>query len=47
MGMIKERKKFKTRLEQKNPTNLKGNVNQLNNSFDIDHTTIKEQQTKK
>lgn len=47
MGMIKDRKKFKTTKEQKNPTNLKGNINQLNNSFDIDNNTIKEQQTKK
>lgn len=47
MGMIKDRKKFKTTKEQTNPTNPTANVNQDINEFDIDKATIKKQQNKK
>jgi len=46
MGVIEDRKKFKTKVEQTNPTNLTANVNQKTNQFDIDKATIKKQQTK-
>lgn len=47
MGIIRDRKKFNTTKEQTNPTNLKGNINQTTNDFDIDEATIKKQQNKK
>lgn len=47
MGIIEDRKKFKRKVEQTNPTNLKGNINQDTNDFDIDKPTIKKQQNKK
>ncbi|SDH99050.1 hypothetical protein [Winogradskyella thalassocola] len=47
MGIIKDKKKFKTTKTQTNPTNPTGNVNQKTNEFDIDKETIKSQQTKK
>ncbi|MBU2928460.1 hypothetical protein [Winogradskyella psychrotolerans] len=47
MGIIEDRKKFKTTKEQTNPTNLTANVNQKTNEFDIDKKTIKSQQSKK
>lgn len=40
-------RKFKSSIEQKNPTNPTGNVNQKTNKFDIDKKTIKDQQNKK
>ncbi len=40
-------RKFESKIEQKNPTNPTGNVNQETNKFDIDEKTIKEQQNKK
>ncbi len=46
MGIIEDRKKFKTTKEQTNPTNPNGNVNQKTNKFDIDEKTIKKQQKK-
>lgn len=46
MGIIEDKKKFKRKKEQKNPTNPTGNINQKTNQFDIDKKTIKEQQTK-
>ncbi|TCK66879.1 hypothetical protein DFQ05_2165 [Winogradskyella wandonensis] len=47
MGMIKDRKKFKTSKTQTNPTNPTANINQDTNDFDIDKATIKKQQVKK
>lgn len=40
-------KKFERKVEQKNPTNPTGNVNQEPKEFDIDEKTIKKQQSKK
>ena len=42
-------RKFERKVEQTNPTNPTGKVNQTKttNSFDIDSKTIKEQQNKK
>tara|TARA_R110002012_G_scaffold120259_2_gene269458 strand:- start:447 stop:590 length:144 start_codon:yes stop_codon:yes gene_type:complete len=47
MGTIKDNKKFKTTVEQTNPTNPTANVNQKTNKFDIDKSTIKDQKVKK
>ncbi|WP_179351715.1 hypothetical protein [Winogradskyella vidalii] len=48
MGIIKDKKKFKTKTEnQTNLTNPTANVNQKTNEFDIDKKTIKDQQSKK
>lgn len=41
------KKKFESKIDQKNPTNPTGNVNQETNKFDIDEKTIKKQQNKK
>ena len=46
MGIIEDKKKFKSKKEQENPTNLTANVNQQTNKFDIDERTIKNQQNK-
>jgi hypothetical protein len=40
-------RKFERTVEQKNPTNPTGNINQNTNDFDIDAETICEQRTKK
>lgn len=40
-------RKFERKVEQTNPTNPTGNINQNTNDFDIDKKTIKEQQNKK
>jgi hypothetical protein len=48
MGMIEDRKKFKTTKEQTNPANPDGIAKKTNtNKFDIDERTIKNQQNKK
>ncbi len=47
MGIIKDRKKFKRKEEQENPTNPTGNTKIDTNKFDIDEKTIKNQQNKK
>lgn len=47
MGIIADKRKFKPTKEQNNPTNPTGNVNQPTNEFDIDESTIKDQQKKK
>ncbi len=47
MGIIKDNKKFKRKVEQNNPTNPTGNTNIETNDFDIDKETIKIQQNKK
>ncbi|MDN3494097.1 hypothetical protein [Winogradskyella bathintestinalis] len=48
MGIIEDKKKFKTKTQNQtdlnNPTK---HVNQKTNKFDIDKKTIKDQQTKK
>ncbi|WP_344729468.1 MULTISPECIES: hypothetical protein [Corallibacter] len=46
MGTIEDKRKFKPKKEQNNPTNPTGNTNQNTNQFDIDKDTIKEQQNK-
>ena len=47
MGTIEDKKKFKRKVEQRNPTNPTGNTNIETNKFDIDKPTIKKQQNKK
>lgn len=47
MGIIKDKKKFKRKVEQSNPTNPTGNTQMDTNKFDIDERTIKNQQNKK
>ncbi len=47
MGVIKDKKKFKRKVEQNNPTNPTGNVNQTTNKVDFDNISIKKQQNKK
>ncbi|GAB4157755.1 MAG: hypothetical protein Tsb0033_10050 [Winogradskyella sp.] len=47
MGIIADKRKFKSTKEQSNPTNPTGNINQSTNEFDIDEKTIKDQQKKK
>ncbi len=47
MGIIEDKKKFKRKEEQKNPTNPTGNTNIETNDFDIDEKTIKKQRKKK
>ena len=48
MGTIGDKRKFKRTTEQNHPTNPKGIANKTNtNKFDIDETTIKDQQNKK
>lgn len=47
MGITKDNRKFKRKVEQSNPTNPTGNVNIDTNKFDIDKGSIKDQQNKK
>lgn len=47
MGIFADKRKFKRKTEQSNPTNPTGNINIDTNKFDIDEDTIKEQQNKK
>jgi hypothetical protein len=47
MGTIKDKRKFKRKVEQHNPANPTANTNIDTNKFDIDDKTIKEQQNKK
>lgn len=47
MGNIRDKRKFKRKVEQTNPTNPTGNTNIGTNKFDIDKETIKEQQNKR
>lgn len=47
MGIIRDKRKFKRKVEQSNPTNSTGNTNIDTNKFDIEKDTIKEQQNKK
>ncbi len=44
---MNDKRKFKRKVEQSNPTNPTGNVNVDTNKFDIDKKTIKDQQNKK
>lgn len=46
MGMIKDRKKFKTTVKQTNPTNPTGYTKMETNNFDSNEKTIKKQQNK-
>lgn len=47
MGIIEDKRKFKRKVEQTNPTNPTGNVNQRTNTVDFDEDSIKDQQRKK
>ena len=47
MGIIHDKRKFKRKVEQSNPTNPTGNTNVDTNNFDIEKDTIKEQQNKR
>ncbi|MFS4446467.1 hypothetical protein [Maribacter sp. 2307UL18-2] len=47
MGVFEDKRKFKRKVEQSNPTNPTGNTNIDTNKFDIDEDTIREQQNKK
>ncbi|WP_343487318.1 hypothetical protein [Allomuricauda sp. d1] len=46
MGTIKDKRKFKRKKEQDNPTNPTGKTDRDNNVFDIEKDTVKEQQNK-
>ena len=47
MGVIDDKRKFKRKVEQSNPTNPTGNTRIDTNTFDIDEKNIKSQQNKK
>ena len=47
MGNIRDKRKFKRKVVQTNPTNPTGNINIDTNKFYIDKETIKEQQNKR
>lgn len=47
MGNIKDKRKFKRKVEQSNPANPTANPNIDTNKFDIDEDTIRDQQKKK
>lgn len=47
MGIIEDKKKFKRKVEHKNPIGKIGNTEIDTNKFDIDEETIKDQQNKK
>ncbi|HMB64904.1 MAG TPA: hypothetical protein VKN36_17620 [Eudoraea sp.] len=47
MSLIDDKRKFKRKVEQSNPTNPTGNVNIDINKYDINEKTIKDQQNKK
>lgn len=47
MGIIEDKKKFKTTTDQKNPTNPDGVNRDQIKQFDIDKATIKKQESKK
>ncbi len=47
MGIFEDKRKFKRKVKQTNPTNPTGDVNVETNEFDIDEKTIKDQQKKK
>lgn len=47
MSLIDDKRKFKRKVEQSNPTNPTGNVNIDTNKYDINEKTIKDQQNKK
>lgn len=40
-------RKFERKIEQKNPTNPTGNINQVTNKVDFNEKTIRKQQNKK
>lgn len=46
MGMLRDRKKFKTTVRQTNPTNPVGYTKNETNDFDIDKKTIKKHKNK-
>lgn len=45
--MAEDKRKFKRKVKQSNPTNPTGNTNIDTNEYDIDKETIKKQQNKK
>ncbi|WP_166521549.1 hypothetical protein [Zobellia amurskyensis] len=46
MANTNDKRKFKRKREQVNPTNPTGNVNQETNEFNIEEDTIRNQQNK-
>ena len=44
--MSEDKRKFKRKVDQSNPTNPSGNTKMDTNEFDIDKKTIKKQQNK-
>ena len=47
MGVTEDKRKFKRKVEQSNPTNPSGGTDIKNKTFDIDKDTIDENQSKK
>ena len=47
MGITQDKRKFKRKVEQSNPTNPTGGIDIKNKTFDIDKKTIDENQSKK
>ena len=47
MGIFTDKRKFKRKTEQSNPTNPTGNTKIDTNKFDINEGAIKDQQNKK
>lgn len=47
MGVTEDKRKFKRKVEQSNPTNPTGGTDTTNKEFDIDKKTIDENQSKK
>ncbi len=47
MGITKDKKKFKRKTSQSNPTNPSGGTNVENITFDLDSSTIRKQKSKK
>lgn len=47
MGIIKDRRKFKIKVIQSNPTNSTGGIKIKNRTFAIDKKTIDENQSRK
>lgn len=46
MGVTEDKRKFKRKVEQSNPTNPTGGTKTKNKEFDIDKNTIDENQSK-
>jgi hypothetical protein len=46
MGIMNDKRKFKRKVEQSDPTNPSGNTNVDTNTFDINEDTIRDQKNK-